>query len=169
MNQKMTRSPEETVLALVHVINGDVPRRNADDLLDPSLNIYMDKAKHQGLSLWYKWIHMIRGCGLIANLRMTDTVISVDRIDPNLVHLTMRWEGRNRTSDIALTSSYVGSISYRVREGIISEIWTRKSNYEFIFGEWIKFRLGYRLLLGWAILYFMQLSRHGKRYDSDIP
>jgi hypothetical protein len=29
MNQKMTRSPEETVLALVHVINGDVPRRNA--------------------------------------------------------------------------------------------------------------------------------------------
>jgi hypothetical protein len=129
----------------------------------------MDQARHQGLSLWYKWIHMIRGCGLIDNLRMTDTVIAVDQIDPSLVHLTMRWQGRKRTSDIKLTSSYFGTISYRVHEGIISEIWTRKSNYQFIFGEWIKFRLGYRLLLGWAILYFMQLSRHGKGYDSDIP
>jgi hypothetical protein len=165
----MPRSPEETVHALVHVINGDVPRRTADDLLDPSVRIYMDKAKHKGRSLWYKWIHLIRGCGLIADLRMTDTVVSVDPLDPTLVHLTMRWEGRDRTNWIALTSPYIGSISYRVRDGIISEIWTRKSNYEFIFGEWVRLRLGYRLLLGWAILYFMHLSRHGKSYDSDAP
>jgi hypothetical protein len=141
----------------------------ADELIDPGVRIYMDTTIHEGRALWYKWIHMIRGHGRIDGLRMTNAVIRGSSEDGCLVHLAMQWEGRDRTTGASMVSAPTLGVRYRLRDGKIAEIWTHKVNYRFIFGDWIRFQIGYRLLLIWAFFYFRRLERRGGDYATDSP
>jgi hypothetical protein len=161
------RSPQELVLALVRVISGESPRRAAEACLNPQVTIHMDSAIHRGITIWYKWIYLIRNCGRIWNLRMTPHNVRCDLHDPNLVHLSMSWSGTNRSHRRPATAPDVGALRYLVRDGRIVEIWTHKNNYVFIFGEWIRYSIYYRLFLCWAIFYFALLWLRGRDFRSD--
>jgi hypothetical protein len=137
-------SPVELVLALVRVVNGDVPRLAAQDILDPMVEICMDSKEYRGIDVWYKWIYLIRNCGRIADLRMTQCRPSCDARDPSLVHLSARWTGTirsRRTSGMAAADGEV----------------------EFIFGRWIRYSVCFQLFLVWSALHFMHLSL--RRHD----
>jgi hypothetical protein len=156
------RCPTDVVLALVRVINAELPRTTASALLDPDVEIHMDTTIHRGIETWYKWVHLIRNCGRISDLRMTEYSARTDPQEPQLVHLSARWTGILRGQNPPRTSEHSIQLRYLVRQGCIRTIWTRKSNYEFIFGSWIKYVVCYRLFLAWAILYFAAMSLRRK-------
>jgi|GEM_PF-216005 len=160
-------APQEVVLALVRVINAQSPRLSARDYLDPNVKIHMDSAAHSGIAIWLKWIYLIRNCGRIRNLRMTPCRVSHDAQDSSLVRLSICWSGTQRSRRVPISSAQECHLVYRVRDGRISEIWTKKINYTFIFGWWIRYSVLYRLFQLWAALLFAGLSLRGRSYLAD--
>jgi stearoyl-CoA desaturase (Delta-9 desaturase) len=160
-------APEKVVLALVRVINGESPRSSAREYLDPDVKIHMDFAAYRGITIWFKWIYLIRNCGRIRNLRMTPCSVSGSPQDSSLVRLSIRWSGINRSTGVSASTPEKYDLLYKVQDGRISEIWTKKINYTFIFGSWIRHRLLYRLFFLWAVLLFARLSLLGRGYLAD--
>src|SRR6266702_2164392 len=163
-----SRSPTDLVLALVRVVNGEAPRLAAREILDPMVEIRMDSTDYCGIDAWYKWIHLIRNCGRVADLRMTQCRARCDARDPSLVHLSARWTGTIRSRRIPGMAAADGEVRYLIRDGRIKKIWTRKSNYEFIFGRWIRYSICFRLFLAWSVLYFAVLSLRKKDFLADL-
>jgi hypothetical protein len=129
-----SKSPSDLVLALVRVINGDAPLEAAREILDPMVRIHWDAKEYCGIDIWYQFIDRIRNRGRVAELRMTECRVRCDDRDPRLVHLSARWTGTSRSRQLPETAASDGEASYLIRDGRIAEIWTHKSNYEFIFG-----------------------------------
>ncbi len=163
-----SRSPIDLVFALVRVVNGEAPRLAAREILDPRVEIRMDSTDYCGIDVWYKWIHLIRNCGRVADLRMTECRARCDARDPSLVHLSARWAGTIRSRRIAGMAAADGEVRYLIRDGRIKKIWTHRSNYEFIFGRWIRYSICYWLFLGWSVLYFALLSLRKKDFLADL-
>jgi hypothetical protein len=161
------RTPVELVLALVRVVNGEAPRLAAREILDPMVEIRLDAAAHRGIDVWYKWIHLIRNCGRVADLRMTRCQPRCDAREPSLVYLSARWAGTIRSRRIPGMATADGESRYLIRDGRIKKIWTHKSNYEFIFGRWIRYPICYWLFLAWCGLYFALLSLRKKGFLAD--
>lgn len=160
-------SPIDLVFALVRVINGDAPRLAAQEILDPMVEIRMDSANYRGIDLWYKWIHLIRNCGRVSDLRMTGCEARCDAQEPSLVHLSARWTGTIRSRRVPVTAAGSGVARYLIQDGRIKTIWTHKSNYEFVFGRWIGDPICFRLFLAWSFLYFTILSLRRKDFLVD--
>jgi hypothetical protein len=161
-------SPTDLVFALVRVINGEVPRQAAREILDPMVQIRMDSVAYCGIDVWYKWIHLIRNCGRVSDLRMTKCQARCDANDPSLVHLSARWTGTIRSRQMPATAASDGEVRYLIQNGRIAKIWTHKSNYEFIFGRWIKYPICYWLFSAWSVLYFTLLSLRKKDFLADL-
>jgi hypothetical protein len=158
-----SRSPIDLVLALVRVINGDAPRLAAREILDPMVQIRMDSAEYCGIDVWYKWIYLIHNCGRVANLRITHYEARCSVQEPELVHLSARWMGTIRSRDMPAQSTRGAAASYLVREGRIKKICTHKSNYEFIFGIWVRY-LPLWIFLSWTGIHFMLLAIRRKDF-----
>ena len=148
------RSPTDLVFALVRVINGDLPRLAAQEILDPMVQIHLDSAECCGIDIWYKWVHLIHNYGRVADLRITDCEMRCNAGEPYLVHLSARWMGTTRSRRLRIVSARNAQASYLVLNGRILEIWTHRSNYEFIFGRWIKYSIFYWIFLGFIFCYF---------------
>jgi hypothetical protein len=159
-----SRSPVELVLSLVQVINANAPRRLGEELLDSKVHIEMDAVRHSGIKTWYMWIHLIRNCGRISELRLTNCRVWCDAHNPNVVCLSGRWTGIARFRGKPEMSAADVELHYLVRDDRIVFIRTRKSNYVFIFGSWIKYAPGYWLFLAWAYLYFKACRLRGIDY-----
>ena len=156
------RSPTDLVLTLVQVINGDSPLLTAQDILDPGVRIHMDSVEFSGIDIWYKWIHLIHNSGRVLEPRITHCEARCDARDPNLVHLSARWTGIDRSQRECTTSARNTEARYLVLDGRIKAIWTHKANYQFIFGRWIRYSICYWIFLGWSMLYFLVLSTRKK-------
>jgi len=161
-------SPIDLVLALVRVVNGEAPRLAASEILDPMVEIRMDSTGYCGIDAWYKWVHLIRNCGRVADLRMTQCRARCDARDPSLVYLSARWTGTIRARRTPESATSDGEACYLIRDGRIKKIWTHKSNYEFIFGRWIRYSICYWLFLAWAVLHFALLSFRRKDLLADL-
>jgi hypothetical protein len=159
----------ELVLALVKVINAEAPRLTADEILDPMVRIRMDSAKHKGIKTWYMWLHLIRNYGRISDLRLTGFNADCDPKKRNLIHVSGRWSGIMRPQFIRCASAHHVNLRYLVEGGRITAIWTSRSNYEFIFGRWIKYPVLYWLFLAWAYVYFEMLRLRGRDFLVDRP
>lgn len=160
-------TPQEVVLKLVEMINGNVPREQACGYLDPLVTIHMDSTIHRGIEIWQKWIYLIRNCGQVRELKMVPCGISCDVHDPCIVNLDIRWSGVRPFGNSLSETSEICHLRYRVERNRIVEIWTRKTNYVFIFGSWVRFTVLLRLFLGWAVLYFIGLTWRGGDYHND--
>ena len=159
------QSPTDLIVALIRIINGEAHRLAAGQILDPKVELYMDSQVYCGIDFWYKWIHVIRNCGRVGDLRMSQCRLQCDARDPSLVHLSTRWTGVVRSRRI--TDVCDGTARYLIRDGRIKKIWTQKSNYEFIFGHWISNPVGHRLFLAWTVIYFSSLSLRNLDFRAD--
>jgi len=65
-------------------------------------------------------------------------------------------------------SEHCVRLRYLIRDGRIVAIWTRKSNYEFVFGRWIRYSICYWLFSAWIFLYFAALSLRKKDFLADL-
>jgi hypothetical protein len=159
-----SRCPTDLVLTLVRVINGDAPSLAAREILDPMVQIRIDRADYYGIDIWFKWMYLIRHCGRVSDLRITDCQAWCDVQEPSVVHLSARWTGIIRPRRRPAASAYRAEASYLIEDGRIKKIWTTRSNYEFIFGRWIKYSIFYSIFLGWAVLCCSSLSRCKKNF-----
>src|SRR5262249_27958629 len=132
------------------------------------VEIHMDSMDYCGIEVWYKWIHLIRNCGRVTDLRMMGCRAHCDVSNPSLIHLAARWTGTVGSRRIPGMAQTDGEVRYLIRDGHISEIWTHRSNYEFIFGGWIRYSICYRLFLAWTVLYFALLSLRKKDFLADV-
>jgi hypothetical protein len=159
--------PTDVVLALIRVINGDAPLQTAEEILDSEVQLHMDTVKYSGIDTWCKWIHLLRNCGRVRELRMVRCNAWSDAQEPSLVHLSARWTGTIRSARV--TAPRDGMADYLVQDGRITQIWTHKSNYDFIFGRWIGYSIFYRLFILWSVLYFGVLWLLGKHLSAISP
>ena len=157
-------SPIELVFALVRVVNGDAPRLAAREILDPMVEIQMDSTGYCGIDVWYKWIHLIRNCGRVGDLRMTQCRAHCDARGSVARPPVGPLDGNDPIAADTRMASADGEARYLIRDGRIKKIWTQKSNYEFIFGRWIRYSICYWLFLGWTVLYFALLSLRKKDF-----
>jgi hypothetical protein len=163
-----SRTPIDLVFALIRVVNGEAPRLAAREILDPMVEIHMDLLEYRGIDLWYKWIHLIRNCGRLKGLRMTQCRARCDARDPSLVHLSARWTGKIRSRQTIGTAPADGEARYLIRDGRIKKIWTHKTNYEFIFGRSIRYSICFWFFLAWTVFYFRLLSFRQRNFLDDL-
>ena len=150
----MSEHDGRTVVArLIEVLSGDKTLTEADACLDPAVVIHVDDAEtHRGLALWKRWVHLMRERGRLRDLRFEPATMDVTG---DLVRVTFRWSGQPRRGGGTGRPRTTNTVQYRVTDGSITEIWTRKANYVDVFGPWIRVTAFYRLFLLWGLVYFL--------------
>ncbi len=159
--------PTEVVGRIVEMLNGVRSRDQAADYIHPRVSIHMDGSTHRGIEMWQRWVYLLRNCGRLRELQFLPSEMFVDAQDPDIVNLVGRWAGIGRYSGAPHQSLQPVHFRYRWDRGRMVELWTRKSNYDFVLGRWLRFYAAYRLFLFWAFLYFTWTSRHGRDYRLD--
>ena len=117
------QSPIDLVVALIRIINGEAPRLAAGQILDPEVELCVDSQNYYGIDVWYKWIYLIRNCGRVGDLPMSQCRVYCDARDPSLVHLSAQWTGMVRSR--RTVDQRNGEGRYLIRDGRIRKIWTR--------------------------------------------
>ena len=138
-------TPKEVVLKLIEMINGNVPREQASDCLDPLVTIHMDSAIHQGIEMWQKWIYLIRNSGRVRELRMVPCEVSCDAQDPCVVNLVIRWTGIRWFDKSTRETTETYRLRYRVERNrivdpfsieIVARLYRFRWQIELCFKEW---------------------------------
>lgn len=141
------------VSRLIAVLSGDQPLAAAGACLDRHVVIHVDDSEtHQGLALWKRWVHLMRERGRLRGLRFEPATMAVTG---DLVRVTFHWSGQPRRGRGSGRPRTINTVQYRVSDGRIAEIWTRKANYVDVFGSWIRVTAFYRLFLLWGLVYFL--------------
>jgi hypothetical protein len=154
----VTRSTSEldaraVVARLIAVLSGDTPLAGVAACLDHDVVIHVDDAEtHRGIALWKRWVHLMRERGRLRGLRFEPDTMDVRG---DVVRVTFRWSGARRRGRAAGRPPTLNRVQYRVRDGRVVEIWTRKANYVDIFGRWIRLTPLYRLFLLRGLVYFL--------------
>jgi hypothetical protein len=144
---------EPAVARLIDVLSGDRPLGDADACLDRDVIIHVDDAETwRGIAIWRRWIHLMRARGRLDSLRFEPLTVDAAA---GVTWVTFQWSGRPRGGRAASGPPTVNRVGYRMRDGIIVEIWTRKANYVDVFGPWIRVTAWYRAFLAWAFVYFL--------------
>ena len=160
-------APEQVVLSVVEMLSGARSRQQASDNIDRLVTIYMDSATYRGLDLWQKWVYLLRNRGRFRELRFLPSELSFDPDDSCIVNLVGVWTGIGRFDDVARQAASPAHFRYRLEGGRIVELWTKKSNYQFVLGKWIKLNIVCLTFWGLATLRFISMSRKGLDYRVD--
>ena len=145
--------PRAVVARVIELLSGDRPLSAAGTCLDRDVVIHVDDGEtHRGLGLWKRWVHLMRERGRLHDLRFVPLTTDVAG---DLVQVTFRWAGAPRRGGSAVRTPTVNTVRYRVGNGSVGEIWTRKANYVDVFGPWIRVTALYRLFLLRGLLYFL--------------
>lgn len=112
----------------------------SDDVLS-----HMDQYTAHGLQVWMQWVHFINTRRRVAHL---ETQLESMTVDPDgRVTVSGRWRATHKGEKVL---SGKISATYRIHNNRIVEIWTRRTNYTFIFGPVMQSQCGLALVL----LYF---------------
>lgn len=145
-------SADPVVWRLIEILSGDRPLAEAPACLDPGVLIHVDDGQAwRGIPIWKRWVHLMRVRGRLDGLRFEPVAVDVT---VDVTWVTFRWSGRLRRGRETGRPRTINTVGYRVRDGVIAEIWTRKANYVDVFGPWIRVGVLYRLYLAWALVYF---------------
>ena len=123
--------PEDEALVrrLMTVIAGRAPLREAERILAPDVLCHMDRFSTRGTETWGQWVTFIRSRGV------DDLEPLIDRVTANADGtVTAHGRFRGRRGGRAVEGAE-GGATYRISGGRIVEIWTRRQNYELIFGR----------------------------------
>ncbi|MEY2431183.1 MAG: hypothetical protein QOC92_908, partial [Acidimicrobiaceae bacterium] len=116
----------DVVLRLADVISGRLDLGWAEHLLADDVVSHLDGLTAHGSKVWQEWLRLLRSRPNMADLELIDTQPYV--LGDGRVLLTGRWRAGS-------SSSEEGSATYRVKDGRITEIWTSRTNYDFILGR----------------------------------
>ena len=134
----MTEQEQTTLNHLLSILQGQKPLSDGEKVLAENVVFHMDHYKSRGgRKGWHNWMAFSREKG-----RITDLSVICDRMvaNPNQTITTSgRWVGKRNGKEV--TSDEL-SVTYRIEQGKIVEVWTTRQNYAFIFGDIIKSQIG---------------------------
>ena len=144
------------VARLMTILSGETPIHAGSELIAPDVVAYVDRWRFQGINVWANWIDYIRTRG-----RVAEPTLLVDDLFTNsdaTVTACGRWQGVRHGR---VVTSKGACATYRLTQGRIVEIWSRRSNYAFLCGSHVEYRLG----LLFELLRSQWSRRHGPRLD----
>lgn len=154
-------SDREVVERLVEMIAGTQATAEAPAVLHQDVISHMDGLTFRGISAWQTWLAFLRAHSRVANL-----TADCDRIvtNPNQT-LTVygRWRGDDQGSP---TRSREVWATYRVQDGLVVEIWTTRTNYTFMLGPIMRFRIGLLIMLAYVGMWSRWLRRSDRARHS---
>jgi flavin-dependent dehydrogenase len=119
------RDDEAVVLQLTEVIAGRLEPGWVEQLLAPDVVSHVDGLTAKGQPVWKEWLHFLRTRPGMRDLELVD--VEPHTLADGRIVAVGHWKLGTRTSGEV-------SATYRVHEGRIVEVWTSKTNYEFILG-----------------------------------
>jgi dimethylaniline monooxygenase (N-oxide forming) len=158
---------ERVILGVVEMLSGERSREHAFAIIHPLVTIHMGAVTYCGLELWQKWVYLLRNCGHLRELRFLPSKLSLDSHDACVVNLVGVWTGIGRSDGLARQAIGSSHFRYRLERGRIVELWTERSNYDFILGRWVKLDVFYLLFLCLTKLRFWYMSWKGLNYRVD--
>lgn len=138
-------SDRDIVERLVEMIAGTRDTADAPNVLHQDVISHMDGLTFRGISAWQTWLAFIRAHSRVANLTADcDQIVT----NPNQT-LTVYGHWRGDAPDAPAISNEVWA-TYRVQAGRVVEIWTTRTNYTFILGSIMRFRIGLLMVLAYV-------------------
>lgn len=151
------------VWRLSGILAGDELISAGKEFIAEDVDMHMDGYRFKDISTWMTWLRFIRSRPRVKDLNLIErrVVVKGDRI-----HLSGRWSGY--INGEYKESDEEGGAVYRVKEGKIVEIWTTRTNYPFMFGNMMKYNLGWLAVL--TYLYFWsKLYKPLVDWDQRLP
>lgn len=139
---------------LVEMIAGTRDTADAPNVLHQDVISHMDDLTFRGISAWQTWLAFIRAHSRVGNL-----TADCDRIVTNpdqTLTVYGRWRGDAQTAPAVSSEVWA---TYRVQDGLVVEIWTTRTNYTFILGPIMRFRIGLLIMLVYVGMWSRWLRR----------
>ncbi len=124
-----TTAKQDVVAFLADILGARRPTTDGVQIIAPDVEMHMDKYGFSGFDGWKSWLDFIHSRNRVADLTFTPNDI-VENDDGTLT-LTGVWHGVYQGEQM---TSGEGFARYRVEDGMVKEIWTRRANYVFQFG-----------------------------------
>lgn len=152
--EQAVQRDRDVVERLVEMIAGTRDTADAPMVLHHDVISHMDGLTFRGISAWQTWLAFIRAHSRVANL-----TADCDRIvtNPNQT-LTVYGRWRGNAQGLPAGSKEVWA-TYRVQNGRVVEIWTTRTNYTFILGPIMRFRIGLLIVLAYVGIWSSWLRR----------
>jgi flavin-dependent dehydrogenase len=135
-------SAPEAVLGIVDLWSGKGDPARSDHLVTPNLEVRIDGFSLEGVASWRAWIAFLRGAGRVEGLELVPGSISAQ--DGPWV-LTCQWQG---TMSGRRLVSPPFTLAFRLADGRVSVIETRRADYAFVVGDFILPRVAFAAVLG---------------------
>lgn len=138
----MDESATFVVERLLTILAGRTGVSKGAEIIDQNVISHMDDYTFRGIGAWGNWITFIR-----SRSRVSELDLIRDRFVVNPDHTISAYGKWVATRHGKRVVSDEVSATYRVKEGLIVEIWTTRTNYTLIFGPMMRYRIGCLLVL----------------------
>ncbi len=128
-------------------------------LISPDVISHLDQYTAHGREVWMQWVRFINSR---RSVRLLDTTEEEIVITPDeRVTASGRWKGL-RKGEVAFSDPI--SATYKIEDGKIVEIWTKRTNYTFVLGPLMQSHLGVAgILLFFKLWCLFHPMRAGKK------
>lgn len=142
----MTEQNIAVVRHLAHILEGRKPLTDIKSLLSPNTVTHFDDlAIKTTPQSWQIWVQFLGEQGRVSKAR--GELIEIVANEDQTITLRGKWLGERNGKQV---TSKPGEATYRLKDGLIVDIWTNHTNYTFFFKL-----MRYRLTLNLVFLYFI--------------
>ena len=125
----MNKQDQETLDRLVQILQGNKDISEADQILTPIMTAHLDGHQFDiSIEGWEAWWHFMKKKGRISNVSGGCTEIKENQ--DGTYTLVGNWSGEFNGQPVVFEPI---SARYRLKDGKITEIWTKRMNYTFFF------------------------------------
>lgn len=132
----------EAILGIVDLWSGKGDPARSDHLVTPNLEVRIDGFSLEGVTSWRAWVAFLRGAGRVEGLELVPGSIAAQ--DGPWV-LTCQWQGTRSGRHLVSPPFTLG---FRLADGRVSVIETRRADYAFVVGDFILPRVAFTAVLG---------------------
>jgi hypothetical protein len=125
----------------MEVLAGEEPLGASRSYMAEDVILHVDNFTFRGRHVWMRWVSFLRARSQPGGLaiRVEETIVNPDG--------TITARGRWRTTNGEPRFSATVSGRYRVAGTKVAEVWTTRTNYEFVFGSICGSRIGWMVIM----------------------
>ena len=150
------------VWRLSGILAGDELISAGKEFIAEDVDMHMDGYRFKGISTWMTWLRFIRSRPRVKDLNLIDRKVVVK---DGRIQLSGQWSGYIKGT---YRESEEGGASYRVEDGKIVEIWTTRTNYPFMFGNIMKYNLGWLVVVSY-LFFWSKFYKPFVDWDKRLP
>lgn len=118
--------------------------------IDKDMTVFLDGSPNFGIIWWCRWFRLVQ---LFAKHKFSNLSLKGKKfsLEDSIVKVSVMWYGEKNGKQL---TSQLFPASFEINGDKVKNIWTYRTNYKFIFGEWIRYRPYYWLILFVGLVYF---------------